>query len=61
MLATLALAAATCDPQNETCRRTTSGPGPVLQILLVVVVAGIVLLGWLVLRGYRDQDRFGDQ
>lgn len=32
----------------------SAGPGPVMRTLIVVSVVGVALLGWLLLRGYRD-------
>jgi hypothetical protein len=30
------------------------GPGPVMRSVIIGSVIGVVLLGWFVLRGYRD-------
>jgi hypothetical protein len=30
------------------------GPGPVMRTVIVASVVGVVLLAWVVLRGYRD-------
>ncbi|WP_328917590.1 MULTISPECIES: hypothetical protein [unclassified Streptomyces] len=30
------------------------GPGPVMRGFIVVSVVGVALLGWFLLRGYRD-------
>ncbi|WP_335972334.1 MULTISPECIES: hypothetical protein [Streptomycetaceae] len=30
------------------------GPGPVMRTFIVVAVVGAALLGWFLLRGYRD-------
>ncbi|WP_328538782.1 hypothetical protein [Streptomyces sp. NBC_00344] len=32
------------------------GPGDTLRVLLVVLIVGAVLLGWFLLRGYRNND-----
>ena len=32
----------------------SAGPGPVMRTLIVVSVVGAALLGWFLLRGYRD-------
>lgn len=32
------------------------GPGDTIRIVLVVSMVGVVLLAWLLLRGYRDKD-----
>ncbi|MEZ0065691.1 hypothetical protein ABIA32_001691 [Streptacidiphilus sp. MAP12-20] len=31
-----------------------SGPGMFLRVIVIVAVVGVVLLGWLLLRGYGD-------
>jgi hypothetical protein len=56
MLASILLAAETCDPQTAVCR-DTAGSGAPLRVLLVVAVVGIAATAWFLLRGYRDQDR----
>jgi hypothetical protein len=32
------------------------GPGNLLRVVLVVMILGSVLVGWLLLRGYRRDD-----
>ncbi|MEV7191129.1 hypothetical protein AB0N81_04865 [Streptomyces sp. NPDC093510] len=36
------------------------GPGNLLRIVLIVMVAGCVLVGWFLLRGYRQGGENGD-
>jgi hypothetical protein len=60
MLVSMLLAAETCDPQKAICR-DTAGPGVVLRVLLVVAIVGIAATAWFLLRGYRDQNRPGDE
>jgi hypothetical protein len=31
-----------------------SGPGAFLRWIVIAAIVGVVLLGWLLLRGYRD-------
>jgi hypothetical protein len=30
------------------------GPGPIMRSVIVIAVVGVVLIAWLVLRGYRN-------
>lgn len=32
----------------------SAGPGPVMRSFIVISVVGAALLGWFLLRGYRD-------
>jgi hypothetical protein len=32
------------------------GPGDVIRVVLIVSIVGVVLLAWILLRGYRNND-----
>jgi hypothetical protein len=41
---------------TEAASAADQGPGNLLRIVLIVMVVGCVLVGWLLLRGYRRDD-----
>lgn len=46
---------AACDTSQATtqvCQHDSVGPGAGLRIFVILAIIGIVLLGWLLLRGY---------
>jgi hypothetical protein len=47
---------AACDTSQATtqvCQHDSTGPGAGLRIFVILAIVGIVVLGWLLLRGYQ--------